>query len=85
MGTRPVHRLGVVVDRILGRGPPGVERELRQDREVRAALDALVEPLGEAAEAIGLPEDLRDERDRESAVFARSCIGHARSLAERRR
>jgi len=48
-----------------------VERDLRQDREVGTAFDALVQPLAEAADAVGLPEDLGDEGDGEAPVGPR--------------
>ena len=54
--------------RILGRGAPRMERDLGQDRQVRAAIGGLVKALGEALSAIGLPEDLGDQGDRQLAV-----------------
>ena len=66
--ARAVHRLGVLVERFLRRGTPRVERDFGQDREVGAALGGFRKALAEALRAIGLPEDLGDQRDRQLAV-----------------
>ena len=76
----PVHALGVVVPDLLGRRTPSVQRDLGQDGEVGPTVSGLGQAFLQALGAIGLPVDLRDERNGELAVGARgvaSVIGWA--------
>ena len=78
--ARPVHRLGVVVVRFLRRGAPRMERDLWQDGQVGAAIGGFREALAEPSNAIGLPEDLGDQRDRELAVGSGWRVRHLLSV-----